>query len=82
MKPTAVGFIRYGRRRSDRIRTARFVWYVGHLQSWYFAYTEILMLGTQCINRVDKFASAANILTHENRGSVLGDEANCWGAFA
>ena len=26
MKPTAVGFIRYGRRRSDRIRTARFVW--------------------------------------------------------
>ena len=22
----AVGFIRYGRRRSDRIRTARFVW--------------------------------------------------------
>ena len=26
MKPTAVGFIRYGRRRSDRIGTARFVW--------------------------------------------------------
>ena len=26
MKPTAVGFIRYGRRRSDRIRTTRFVW--------------------------------------------------------
>ena len=25
MKPTAVGFIRYGRRRSDRNRTARFV---------------------------------------------------------
>ena len=26
MKPTAVGFIRYGRRRSDRIRSTRFVW--------------------------------------------------------
>ena len=26
MKPTAVGFIPYGHRRSDRIRTARFVW--------------------------------------------------------
>ena len=26
MKPTAVGFIRYGRRRSDRITTTRFVW--------------------------------------------------------
>ena len=36
MKPTAVGFIRYGRRRSDRIGTARFVWKVGHLQSWFF----------------------------------------------
>ena len=53
MKPTAVGFIRYGRRRSDRIKTARFVWYVGHLQIWFFAYTEILMLGTTCVNRVD-----------------------------
>ena len=26
MKPTAIGFIRFGRRRSDRITTARFVW--------------------------------------------------------
>ena len=43
MKPTTVGFIRYGRRRSDRIRTARFVWEVGHLQSWFFAYTGILI---------------------------------------
>ena len=53
MKPTAVGFIRYGRRRSDRIGTARFVWKVGHLHSWFFAHTEILMLGTTCINHVD-----------------------------
>ena len=68
MKPTAAGFIRYGRRRSDRIGTARFVWKVGHLQSWFFAYTEILVLGTTCINHVDYFASAAEILARENRG--------------
>ena len=28
MRPTAVGFIRYGHLRSDRIETARFVWFV------------------------------------------------------
>ena len=68
MKPTAVGFIQYGSHRRERIRTTCFVWQVGHLQSWFFAYTEILMLGTTSTNRIDYFASAAEIFAHKNRG--------------
>ena len=66
---TAVGFIRYGRRRRDRIGTARFG-VVSRISTEliFFAYTEFFMLGATCTNSVDWFPSAAEILACENRG--------------
>ena len=71
MKPTAVGFIRSAMAATegpDQDNTFYRPMVNRASTELIFCIPEFFMLGTKCVNRVDWFASAAEILAHENRG--------------